>query len=276
MRMKLTIGVVLLTVICCGVSFASEPPALTVGGTGSGMGFVRLLGRSFSALHPEVSVKVLPSLGTAGGIRAAKSGDIDLAVASRPLTQEEEKGLTVYYLGVSPFVFVVHPETPIEDVSLAEVIRLYDGTINTWRDGSLVRRVLRPAHDSDWQLMGSLSPDLARALTIAQESNGLYLAVTDTDAVAYLERVTGSFGPSTLAMVRAENRKVKMLAVDGISPDLDPSGSGNHAYPLKKPYYLLVRNDASPAVLHFVDFIRSAAGQEILARIGVSRASHAR
>jgi phosphate transport system substrate-binding protein len=256
--------------ICSGMVLA-EPTTLMVGGTGSGLEFMRLLGRSYSALRPEVTVAVLPSLGTAGGIRAAKTGAIDLAVASRPLKEEEKVGLKGYFLGETPFVFAVHSQTQVEDVTLAQVVNIYNGAIRTWRDGNHIRRILRPHNDSDWQLMSNISEELAKALEIAQETEGLFLAVTDTDAVSYLERVRGSFGPSTLSMILAEKRNVKILSFNGIQPGVsDPS---KEKYPLVKPYRLLARADASASVNAFIDFILSDQGRQILAEAGIMPAT---
>jgi len=271
MQRPISIIILTLTLIWSSIALGSEPKILTVGGTGSGLEFMRLLGKSYSGLHPEVTVKVLPSLGTAGGIRAAKTGAIDFAIASRPLKEMEKVGLKGYFLGESPFVFAVHPATEVKDVTLAQVINIYNGSIAAWRDGNRIRRILRPYTDSDWQLMSSLSPELTKALEIAQETEGLFLAVTDTDTVSYLERVPGSFGPSTLTMILAEKRNVKILSFNGIQPGV--AEPGKEKYPLVKPFYLLARADASASVDGFIDFIRSDQGRQILAQVGIMPAS---
>jgi phosphate transport system substrate-binding protein len=96
----------------------------------------------------------------------------------------------------------------------------------------------------------------------------LFLAVTDTDVVSYLERVRGSFGPTTLAMICAEKRNVKVLSLNGIQPG---SVTSEH-YPLEKQYFALVRDDASAKAGEFVDFILSSQGKIILAEVGMSTA----
>jgi phosphate transport system substrate-binding protein len=228
---------------------------------------MRLLAKSYCSLHPEVAIEVLPSLGTSGGSRAVKAGAIDLAVASRSLTEKEQAGVKSHFLGKSPFVFAVHPETRIADVTLSQVARIYDGSMANWRDGSRIRRILRPVDDADWQYMRTLSPELARALDVAQSTNGLQLSITDTDAVDYLERTEGSFGPTTLAMVLAEKRKVKVLSFEGRQPG--NSEPGGQPYPLMKSYLLLTSSKSSPEIEGFIDFIHSDSGREILAQVGI-------
>jgi phosphate transport system substrate-binding protein len=267
MRITIVIITVFFTFTWSGMSFGSDQTILTVGGTGSGLGFMRLLGRSYSALHPDVKVKVLPSLGSGGGIRAIKTGAIDLAVASRPLTENEKTGLQYSFLGSSPFVFAVHPATPVEGITLSEIVNIYSGVITTWPDESHIRRFLRPSNDTDWQIMNTISPELASALQIAQKNEGIHLAITDSDAVDYLERVRGSFGPLTLTMIFAEQRKVKILAFNGNKPGV--GGNDPEKYPLMKPYYLITRNDAMPALVNFIEFIHSAQGQKILTQAAI-------
>lgn len=267
MLSKIFIITSLLSLILNGIALGSEQIQLTVGGTGSGLGFMRLLGDSYNALHPEVTVKVLPSLGTAGGIRAVKNGAVDLAVASRSLNEQESDGVRGYFLGESFFVFAVHPATEVNNVTMSEIVNIYNGTLTRWSDGKFIRRILRPVTDSDWQLMHSLSLELAAALDIAQRTEGLFHAVTDTDAVSYLERVQGSFGPSTLTMILAEKRDVKILSYNGIQPAT--TSSGKEKYPFAKPYHILVKADAPASVNHFIEFILSEHGQQLLAQVGV-------
>ncbi len=267
MHTHLVTVILYLVFVWADMAFGSEPVRLTVGGTGSGMGVLRVLGESYSAQHPDVIIKVLPSLGTGGGIRALKAGVLDLAIASRQLEEPEKIATEAYFLGKSPFIFAVHPKTPIENVSLAQIVHMYDGTISTWPDGSRVRRILRPACDSDWQLMHTLSPEMAKALEVAQRSDGLHLAVTDIDAIKYIERVRGAFGSTTLTMVLSGEHKVKVLSYNGIHPATavrDRAG-----YPLMKSYYLLTRGDVSLPVADFLDYIFSAQGRHILSRIGI-------
>jgi len=267
MRTRFCIIFSMLTLVLGGLAYAAEPSTLTVGGTGSGLGFMRLLGQSYTTLHPEVSFAVLPSLGSAGGIRALKAGAIDAAISSRFLHENEKNGVKGYLLGMSPLVFAVHPETEVKDLTFNQLANIYGGTITTWRDGVQVRRILRPAAETDWQLMRKISPEMVKAMEIAQDTKGLFLAVTDTDALSYLERVHGSFGPTTLAMILAEKRNVKILSLNGIQPEVITSGQ---RYPLEKPYIILVRDDSSETVRDFIDFILSDRGRSILAKVGIT------
>jgi phosphate transport system substrate-binding protein len=239
---------------------------LKVGGTGSAIGFMKRLAQEYCTHHPEITIEVLPSLGSSGGILALQSGAIDLAVASRPLKVIEKRDVQDLMLGTSPFVFGVHPSTSTEDITISQLIDIYLGTQTTWSDGIPIRRILRPVNDTDWLLLQAISPEVAQALEVASQTEGLYLAVTDTDTAAYLERVTGSFAPITLTMILAEQRQVKVLSFMGIDP-ADPKVAKR--YPLHKTYRLIVRKETSTEVTDFLKFIFSDRGKQILNEVGL-------
>ena len=71
---------------------------------------------------PPATVKVLPSLGTGGGLAAVAAGAIDLALAARPLNDAERaKGLQRLAYARTPIAFVTHPDVGVRGITLAEV-----------------------------------------------------------------------------------------------------------------------------------------------------------
>jgi phosphate transport system substrate-binding protein len=246
---------------------AGERTVLKIGGTGSSIGIMKILSQQYHIHHPDITIEVLKSLGSSGGIRALQAGAIDLAVASRPLKEKEKKDVHEYVLGTSPLVFAVHPETRVDSLTDSQLVDIYRGSLFAWPDGTQIRRILRPANDTDWLLMQTISPQLSQALEIASNTEGLYLAVTDTDAVSYLERVVGSFGVTTLAMVHAEQRQVKVLSYREIDP-ADPSSVAR--YHLRKTYHLVVRSEAPTTVTDFLTFIFSDQGKHVLSELGIA------
>ena len=77
---------------------------------------------------PTTTVKVLPSLGTGGGLAAVAAGAIDLAVAARALNDAERaKGLQCFAYAQTPMAFVTHPDVGVRGVTLAEVAAILAG-----------------------------------------------------------------------------------------------------------------------------------------------------
>ena len=83
----------------------SRAETVRLGGTGSGLGVARLLGQAYAKTLPGFELHVVPSLGSAGGIKAVAQGATQIAVISRPLKAEEAAaGLRAFEIGRTAFV----------------------------------------------------------------------------------------------------------------------------------------------------------------------------
>jgi ABC-type phosphate transport system substrate-binding protein len=72
--------------MCAGIAWPQTAPAanvLRLGGTGAGLANIQNLAEAFAKTHPGVVAKVLPSLGSSGGIKALLAGAIDASVSVR-------------------------------------------------------------------------------------------------------------------------------------------------------------------------------------------------
>jgi phosphate transport system substrate-binding protein len=254
----------LLALFC--LSLPAQAEVIKVGGTGSALGTVRLLGDAFKQSDPNFSVTVVPNLGSSGSIRALVAGAIDLAVTSRALTEGEQiQGLVAHEYGKTPFVLIANGTT-VTNISLKEVSDIYAGKKTQWSDGKPIRLLLRPAGDSDNLLLESISSEMKKALAIAHTREGMIEAVTDQDAVERLQTLPGAFGGSSLALLTSEQRPLTPLAIDGVTPSV--ATLANKTYPYFKTMFLVNKNQASPAVAHFVAFIQSPEGRRILTEHG--------
>ena len=91
---------------------------MRIGGTGMALAAMRQIGDAFTATQPHTTVKVLPSLGTGGGLAAVAAGAIDVAVAARGLNDAERaKGLQCFSYAQTPLAFVTHPDVGVAGVT---------------------------------------------------------------------------------------------------------------------------------------------------------------
>lgn len=240
---------------------------LRIAGTGAGLATMRLLGDAFARQNPGVSIEVLPSLGSGGGVKALLAGAVQVAVISRPLQDKESAaGAVAHEIGRTPFVFATHRATKVRGISVSDLVEIYAGRQERWPDGTPIRLVLRPVGDSDSEALKAISPAMREAKSAAEQRKGMLFAVTDQDAADALEKMPGSLGPTTLALVLSEHRELRVLPLEGVTPDVRSLADG--AYALYKTM-LLVTGPKSPAAAKaFVEFARSSAAREILARNG--------
>lgn len=244
---------------------AAYAETIRIGGTGAALGTMRLLADAYTAENTVAKVTVLPSLGTAGGIKALLAGAVDVAVTLRALNDAEASGgATSVEYARTPFVFATAISNPAQTITTAELVDIYLGKQVDWPEGGKIRLVMRPTGDNDSEIVRSLSPDMRAAELHAEQRKGLLFAVTDTEAADNLERVPGALGPSSLALITSEKRALKALMLNGVAPSTSALADGS--YPLGKSFYMAVGPKPSPAVKRFVDFVRSPSGREILTR----------
>lgn len=240
----------------------TRPPGeLRIGGTGAGLGPLQRL------LESQPQVRFVPSLGTGGGLKALAAGMIDIALSARALGEAEvAQGLVAREFFRTPMVFAVHAQVPARQVTRGELAALYGGRTPNWSDGVPVRPVLRPQTDSDTRFVQSLGPAMAEAQELAAKRPGVLVAATDSDASEALERVAGSLGVSTLGLLRAEQRRVQVLDLDGVRPGLETLAAGR--YPHVKTIWIVTRGSPGNEVQAALAALQSRKSQQTLAALG--------
>jgi phosphate transport system substrate-binding protein len=190
-----------------------------IGGAGTGLGSMKILADAYEKLHPGTTVKILPSLGSAGGIKALLHGAIDIAISGRPLKPEEQKeGAAAVEYARTPFVFVVHKGVNKADITTREVEMIYSGQLLKWPDGSRIRLILRPENEADTLLTKTISKDMEQAVRLAQSRPDMIIAVSNQESDDAVAKVPGAFGGTTLVQIETEKRPLKMLSFNGIPP----------------------------------------------------------
>ena len=266
-RMRV-VGVLMATAIMgFGAPSAGLAETLQIGGTGGDLGTMRQLGEAFTAKHPGVTVEVLPSLGSGGGIKAVLAGAIDLAVSSRPLKAKERgQGAQASPYARTALVFATPRGNPETSVTTEQLIDIYSGAQRAWPDGTRIRIVLRPETDTDNTILKESLPALAPALEEAARRPGIPVAFTDQEAADGIQNFPGGLGTSMLSVIYGEERQLKALALDGVTPTRDSIADG--AYPLTKTFYLVTGSVPGDTVAAFIAFARSEEGRGILEKTG--------
>lgn len=276
-RSARTIQLCRVAILAFAAGLATAAPAgevIKIGGTGTLLGTMRLLGDVYQKSNPDTTVVVVANLGSSGGIRALLDGAIDIAVNARVLTPHElERGATASVLGRTPFVFAVAAERAETAITEAELLEIFRGVRTRWSDGRVIRISLRPADDSDNEAIDALSPAMQQARASAHRRPGMFFAGSDQENADYLETIPGALGGIGLAVILSEHRKLRPLRLDGIEPGTASVAAGK--YRLSKPLYLVLRGTPAPAARRFLSFVGSARGKEILRSVGVIPGSDA-
>lgn len=239
---------------------------LRFGGTGSAQTTISLLGEAFTKRNPGTKVVGVANLGSSGGLKALAAGSVQIAAISRPLKAEESaQGLVAVEYGRTPFIFIANKPT-VAGITLAEAARIIDGSTTRWPDGSPIRLVLRPPKDGDTELLKSMSAEIAGAVDKVLARDGMIVAQTDQDAVDKVEKLSGSFGFSSLSLILSENRSVAVFPIGGVIPSV--ATLADKTYPYQKTLHLVSKGAPAGETRRFFDFVMSSEGQAILKQTG--------
>lgn len=253
----------ILLVLCSGNRLAAaEGTTLRIGGTGGALGTMQIIAAAFTREHPEISVSIIPHLGTRGGINGVRKGAIDIGLAGRGLTpQELAEGLQNVPYARSPLVFVTSHPSVQTSLTYEMIAGIYRGEIKRWPDGTTIRPILRPTGDIDILMLKAISPELQRAVQLAEAREGMIYANDDQENCDLLEKIPGAFGTSTLTQITSEKRSLTILPLNGLRPD-----SG--VYPHEKVFHMVTGPRSAAVAVEFIAFVQSAAGRAILSRSG--------
>jgi phosphate transport system substrate-binding protein len=166
----------------------------------------------------------------------------------------------------SPLVLAVSTKSPVTSLSVAQLIDIYDGKLVRWPDGQQIRPILRQAGDDNTRQIRQISAALDKALSVAEQRPGMPFATTDQETADKLESIPGALGVTTLGLIKAEDRALRALTLDGVEPTVANAASGKYA--LAKRLYCVTKPEPNAEVKRFMAFIKSPAGRDILTRTG--------
>jgi len=191
--------------------------------------------------------------GTGTGFAGLKDGTADLAAASRSIKQSEAQSLATLgdmrsaeseqVIAIDGLAVIVHPDNPVQSLSVEQVARLFSGEIANWRE-----------------LGGA---NAAVELHARDDQSGTY----DT----FKELVLGSQG-KTLATNATRYESNDALAItDGDSQPMPPTTAlvATEDYPLSRRLFLYADpQKQSKWTREFLTFVHSPAGQAIVEKSG--------
>lgn len=216
--------------------------------------------------------------GTGTGFAGLKDGTADLAAASRPIKQSEAQSLAALgdmrsaeseqVIAIDGLAVIVHPDNPVQSLSVEQVARLFSGEIANWRElgGANAAVELHARDDQSGTydtfkelVLGSQGKTLATNATRYESNDALSLAVS---------RRSGAIGFVGLASVG----KSKALAItDGDSQPMPPTTAlvATEDYPLSRRLFLYADpQKQSKWTREFLTFVHSPAGQAIVENSG--------
>ena len=264
--MRRTLALLLLSVACAGdlpppppstASAVLAPrPEVLAAGTGAMTPLAIALAREIPS-RPGLRVRIEPSIGSGGGIAAARDGAVDLGLVSRPLRPEESAGLERVDLARDAVVLAAAADFPLDDLSSGEVHRLYRGELRG------LTLLLRDEADSANSALESVIPGLAEERRTSAGS-GRFRVLDHDDSMAFaLATTPRAVGVFSLAAVRPP---LRALRLDGVAPSNDSLARG--AWRAVRTLGVVYRPERRDRVAPFLALATSERGRALIRSLG--------
>lgn len=219
------------------------------------------IGKRFEKLNPDARVDV-QSGGSSRGVNDARSGLADIGMASRTL-KAEENNLKSFTIALDGIGVVLHKDNPVKTLTDRQVIDIYTGKINNWKDvgGKDARiTVVNKAEGRStlelflhyYQLKNS---DIKPQVVIGDNQQGIKTVAGNRSAIGYVSVGTAEFEAGN-------GTPIKLLPLNGIAASVENVRNGS--FPLSRPLNLVTKTAPQGLAKQFMDFASSKAVYDLI------------
>jgi len=259
----MAVGVALAVNVC-----AQGAEKVVLDGSTGVMPLASALAKAFQAKNPGAAFEFGKGLGTKARFQALADGNIDVALASHGLRVDElmKQGMVVHEIARIAVVFGVNETVPVSNLTGQQVCDIYSGKVTNWKalggpDLEIAVRT-RPESEVDTEVVRegiACLKDLKMAGSVkAMPKSG--------DMAKELAAVPGAIGMTSMTVVEQRKGKVKAVSLNGIAPSAD--NVKRKSYTLIRESFFVTRGSPSTAVARFIEFTRSASGDDVIAANG--------
>ncbi|MDI7275595.1 MAG: phosphate ABC transporter substrate-binding protein [Anaerolineae bacterium] len=234
---------------------------------------------AYAQRRPDVRVSVTGG-GSGTGIAALFNGTVDLANASRALTEEEkatarQNGFEAIeeVVALDAIAVVVHPSNPVDELTIPQLADIFSGRITNWRQvGGEDRPIVLVSRESN---SGTYAYFLEQVVRQGRkDSQELFspraLLMPSSEGISSEVRHNpNAIGYDGLGYVTPDQKVIRVSAGPA-APYVAPSAETvkDGTYPIARPLFVITRGKPSGIVAEYVEWIRGAEGQAIVRELG--------
>ncbi len=206
---------------------------------------------------------------------AEKKTDIFIGV----YPSEDQKAYAEYYgttyeytpIGTEAFVFFVHKDNPIDDLTTEQIKEIYSGKITNWEQvggkNEKIAAFQRNEGSGSQSMLERFMGDVPIMEAPTEMVNDLMSGIIEK--VSNYKSKSNSIGFSFRYYVEGiiKNPDIKMLSIDGVAPTAENIKNGS--YPIVTPIYAVTyEENTNENVDKLLDWILSEEGQYIIEETG--------
>ena len=232
------------------------------------------------AVYPEntrIYDGILEYNNTVGGYRCLADRNSDIFFGAYPSGEQiayaKEQGTEFVYtpIGMEAFVFFVHKDNPIDNLTTEQIQMIYTGEITNWNqvggsNESIIPFQRNEGSGSQSMLLRFMDGKQPMEPDTETKIGGM-LDIIET--VADYRNKEGSIGFSFRFYLEGiiKNPDIKLLHVDGVAPTVENIQNGT--YPLTTSLYAVTyEGNSNPNVALLLEWILSPEGQELVEKTG--------
>ncbi len=208
------------------------------------------------------------------------SGDCDIIFVAGPSEEQEkyaeEKGVQLVYtpIGQEAFVFFVHPDNPLDSITLDQIRSIYSGQTKRWSElgvkglGKILAYQRTEGSGSQTALERYVMKDTPLMPATTEREVGSMGGIVEIVSPYRNHRNAIGYSFRFYCTALMKDFHVKLLAVNGVEPTLENIENGT--YPLASCFYAVTRSDADENTLRLLEWICSPEGQAVVEKCGYS------
>ncbi len=234
---------------------------------------------AYRKIRPDVSIAVTGG-GSGTGIAALINGTVDIANASRRMTEEEIAAARAngiepveFVVAIDALAVIVHPDNPVNALTIDQLADIFTGRITNWKEvGGRDAPIVLLSRESN---SGTHVYFLEEVVRKGERGNKDIFAPqtlmmpSSVGIISELRRNPNAIGYDGLGYVTPD---VKVIAVarDSHSPYVLPSleSGADGSYPLARNLYMYTAGEPSGEIAEYINWIRGPEGQAIVSRLG--------
>ncbi|MEW6440158.1 MAG: phosphate ABC transporter substrate-binding protein [bacterium] len=269
MRIKAFLSAVLLVLagsMTAWPVFAEE--RIDINGSTTVLPIAQKLAEAYMKDNPQVKISVSGG-GSGNGIKALIDGMTTIADSSRFIKDSEvklavDKGAypVPFAVAYDCIVPVVHPSSPVKNLSLAQLKAIYEGQITNWNAvGGPDLKIVVISRDTS---SGTYEVWEEKVMKKERVFPGALLQASSGAIVQAVSKNKYAIGYVGIGYV---DESVKALSVDGVEGTEATTLSGT--YPISRPLFMFTRGWPAGATLHFINYtLHPQKGQKLVKEAG--------
>jgi phosphate transport system substrate-binding protein len=262
---KKAIGGLTLFCLMTGAALAAE--SIVIKGSTTVLPVTQGALEAYMKINPGVQIS-LSGGGSGEGVKALIDKTTDIATSSREMKKEEialaeKKGVkpVAHVVAYDAIIPVVHPKNKVSNLSIDQLSQIYQGKITNWKEvGGEDLKIVVISRDSSSGTFESWDHFVMKKTKVSPRAQMLASNGALATAVAKNRYAMAYLG------IGYVNKSLKPLRVNGITATIQTAMSNE--YPLSRELYMYTNGEPKGEVAKFIAFVKSAAGQKIVAKEG--------